>query len=928
MTDTMPPVTERPAIPALELLPPFEACLIDAWLQDRHPSLQALITSIHTRLVEAGDVRRTRQKVEGNLRSVWPRLEELGLYASQSVKNGVRAGLDDKPGNAVHWLNLSPVATEQATLETVTRAALGMDALDAPSDAEQARFRTAVRLLFDLPVRCDDETIHAAARAVPMAHVIELPARVMEKAKDAGQGHQSCKNLRTAIRLMMRRAAERRLCPIVFRAEPVPSDEWIATMNEHFPLASMGATPKATTHARKGIRELALASEQALESPPTPQTITWTQVEQVADYLRRTKGDARLAREVRVAARKLAAKGVGALAVPTAAMAFTVATPSGPRPAIYLRDANGSAQARSWRGALDVIASHGLPRETLELLEWYGRWVTEPAESFLMDDCPWPAVLPKHRLSHGSLASRGGDLRAWIGCAVYLCQLDPQQLTPSRLFGEHFDRIARALSRWWLDRAKAIRADGKKFGAATRGSLHHIIVSAGIVAYAGYARERHLRGQRALVRASTHDTHIDVTAETSAAKTPAEERFWLGYTASLEQAANVKQLRAGNRATGRKANVNARISQAPEYKDIHRIVANTPPAWWLQMLDSMHDRIRARVGTTGEDGESFHHLVQDAWELGLFISTGLRGEEACRLRLGVHLMPGDSRVRLGAEERKNVKAQSAFLQERFMPADIHHLYLERTLPWLKSGQFEEQAVRHERRKRTGWQERAAHSRGRAQVHDFLVVNRLGAAPGARLLTVEERLDDGADTRAVADAMRDFKVVVAAHGVRWKDAMIARAVEAGLTLPENLDFEFGRHCIRGAFGYAIFQTLGLVAAANYLGDTTATVEAAYSGVDGANTDPTAVANFRVPERGIGAATPGASAESDARRIEPAAVAERPVPATENDERLFMEKEEQLRADLRAALITRAEYEDRLQRYARLYGRAEARAVRAA
>lgn len=912
--------SERPTVPNLELLPPFEACLIDYWVHDTHPGLQALVTSVHSRLLAAGDTRRTRRQVEGNLRSVWPRLGELGLYASQAAKNGVRASLADKTGNAVHWLNLSAVAVEQATFETITRAFLGAASDHAPAQAEQARLRTALRLLLDLPARCDDETIHRAARTVPVAEVIMLPARVMEKAKDATQSLQSRKNLRTAMRAAMRHAAMRRLCPIVFRPEPVPSDEWMAVMSTHFPLTEEGTTPSATRHARKGIREMALACEQAFKTPPTPDTITWEQVDRVVDFLRHEKGKAGSAREVRSTARKLAARGVGKLALPAGAMAFTVATPSGPRPAIYLRDVAGRAHAHSWRGALDVIASHGLPTETIELLEWYGEWVTAPAETFLMDDCPWPAVLPRHRLSHGSLGKRGLDLRAWIGCAIHVCNLDPTTLTPSRLFGQCFDQIGKALARWWLERAQAIQAERKKYGTAMRGGLHHIIVSAGIVAYAGYVRERHQSGQHALVRATASEKHVDVTQETSVVKTPVEDRFWTGYTKSLEHAANVKLLRLGNRATGRKANVDAKASHAPEFKDIHRVVAHTPPAWWLALLDGMHGQIRAEVSAGRDDGKAFHHLVQDAWELGALISTGLRGEEACRLRLGVHLMPGDTRVRLSADERKNVKRQSAFIQERFVPPDIHELYLNRTLPWLKRGQFEGHAERHEARRKPGWQDLAASARARAQHHDFLIVNRDGAAPGARLLAAAAVLSDGADSEGVAAAMHQFKVVVGSHGVRWKGAMMARAVEGGLTLPENLDYEFGRHCIRGAFGYAIFQTLGLVAAANYLGDTTTTVETAYSGVDGANVDVTAVATFKVPDRGIAlsggivTAQRELSTSSALPMHEPGTRQEKDVPGYEL---LFMEKEEQLRADLRAGLISREQYEDRIERYARLF-----------
>jgi hypothetical protein len=858
------------AIPTLKLLPAFERALIDHWVGDITPGVQALIAAVRNTLPEGNGGSDGKRAFDERFYLMCRQLERSRLYQAQSAKVAVRTSLDAPAGNAVHWLNLSPVTVTDATFATIARVFLASTEVQGVPDSQRARFRTAARLLFGLPDQCADAVIISAAGRVPIGEVVELPNRVMDLAVGGGQTKQSAKNLRTAVRAAMRFAAERRECPVAFRPAPVVADEWVSVMNTHFPLAATGASSKSIVALRKGVKLLATAAAQAYDEKCighriTPEALTRADGDAIVRFIRTRLGKEYDARRAKWALNQLRSCGVGRLAENDHLANFEVRTALGARSALHLRGPR-SAGSNDWAKMLDIVASAALPEETVEFLRWYGQWVTLPADAFLEPNCPWPPVLNRHLLSRSSLDRRSNDVRAWIGCAIQICGMDAATLTPARLFGERLDEIGKAVIEWWRARQSVLLIEGRKYGAATKGSLHHIIVSAGILAYAGYVHARHQRGFAAERIDTVDGGRIDILAETMADKTPDEGRFLAGYANSLALAGTLKRLVSAKGKRGRKSVKDETGASRPEFKDIRRIIQHTPPAWWIELLDSMHMGIREAVRLGQGSGREFHLLVQHAWELGLLISTGLRGEEACRLELGVHLKSGEGRVSLTAAERKNVKPQTADLQSRYVPRDIHELYLTSTLPWLRRDE--------------------AH-------HGFLIVNTNGRAPGALLMSHGD--DNEADRR--------FKQAVARHGDRWRAAMMRRAVEAGLRLPDQLEFSFGRHCIRGAFGYAIFQTLGVVAAANYLGDSTETVELAYAAVEGINVDVSLVAGFAIPERGIGASiTP------------PPAIAQR---HTAGSEERYLEKEAQLRADLRDGVIGREEYDQLLGQYKRVY-----------
>jgi hypothetical protein len=255
----------------------------------------------------------------------------------------------------------------------------------------------------------------------------------------------------------------------------------------------------------------------------------------------------------------------------------------------------------------------------------------------------------------------------------------------------------------------------------------------------------------------------------------------------------------------------------------------------------------------GKDrGRGYYHLLRDCVELGVAITTGMRGEEQVRLTVTpAHYEIDDDGtpvLKVSAEERKNVKGQSAYVNADVLPHDVWRRWLDRGRAWFMSSQYEDCAEQLERQASGTRDERvrvrrlAQAAKERASVrndHTFLLVQDAGAGWGD-----------------VADDELALKRRAASHGSQWQARMARRAVEAGKRIPAE-SYEWGRHPIRTAFGHAAFQAGGPLAAANYLGNTPRMAEQAYARVRGIYTDPTLMRRFRLRDNAIVSAAEGAA-----------------------------------------------------------------------
>jgi len=814
--------------------------IVEAWTHDRPVLYRDLIDGVRRRLIQSGATPPEGRLLYREVITSVSAARRKGVLHSAQPKAAERMELNGRPNARVTLWNESALDPSDATLASAAQPFLA-DA-DIP-EPRRARLRTALRLWLALENRCSDRRILAAAGTYPVAELRQLPMRVFDKALAGRMGKQAAKNVRTAVRDLLRYVGARGLCPIYLAVEPLARDPWAITIDQLFPLADVGTTPAPTTQNRKTLALAARVLRLTGQDAVTLDCLTGEHVAAVVAHLHGKLGDIRGAGDVKRLFRRLGRKGIGPLTT------LSPSLTSGDTPLVSIHDlrlhGNGGALS-TWEGSLHALRSIGVPAATLDLLDWYERWVSQTARAALALDTSMPLVPPRLRLGSGALDRRGGDVRMWIGAAIHLRGLTPIQCVPEVLWGSEADTIARHCVQWWLERAKHLRSGGDSMGTANAAGLLHVVVAASVLSYAAFSRTRHKRGAPSLDDSRSDGGRSSVIRGNFVESDLPETVYLAAYERCRAVANTVKSLKGGRSdARGRQACAGTAGVGGPEIKDIRVLLERTPPAYWMRVLDHMHVQIRAAANAHKTNGAKFHFLVQDAFELGLLISTGLRGGEACILQAGVHLKQnsGDiARIELKAHERKNVRPQSAWLQHRFVPTDVLECYLSATLPWLKRGQHEEQAERWQRRSGRGDAAKAQATLERIQEHDFLFVL---PAKGRPYEPHEFDDSDNLTSLLLSDFAHKRRVARAYHGTTWSRRMARRAVEAGLEIPLQV-FSFTRHGIRGVFASALFVLRGVEAAASYLGDKVGTVEDAYAAAVGILTDASIVADFRVRE----------------------------------------------------------------------------------
>jgi hypothetical protein len=287
-----------------------------------------------------------------------------------------------------------------------------------------------------------------------------------------------------------------------------------------------------------------------------------------------------------------------------------------------------------------------------------------------------------------------------------------------------------------------------------------------------------------------------------------------------------------------------RAQRPNEFKNLERIVRHTPPTFWIALLDALIEEVRAAKRGGRDNGWRYHLLVLDTITLALYVSTGCRNSELLHVRLDLQFTSENRALRqieLNARDRKNAKPHTVMLQPAFVPDDLLTEYLDRTRAFfmreLHIGRGRPDAVKS---------------------HPFLLVSAEGTAYGC----VEERKD------GTGRKWKAFRRRARQHSQRFKTHMARAAVRHGLALPGR-KHEFGLHVVRGACGYAVYHQLGVVAAADYLGDTIETVERAYSAKSGMLVDSSILRGLDMrPKLTLAVARGGKGADRDhdvARRV---------------------------------------------------------------
>jgi integrase len=779
----------------------LKAAAIEAFVAGRTPSQRELaeIISGQTDLV-AADVAR-------QLTPYLRRLEQHGIYAAQRARNGSKGdGMTAGEPTSPWSFNWSPVATADTTLRHVAECYLGAPG-DAVSVTAKHAFRSAIRAAEGLRVRCPDTEILRACERTAAERIHGYAERTYNRmtAPPSGIVDKTAKNHRAAIRAAIRFAATADAIPMVFPAHW--PDSWEEWKDRYWPLADDGVTPAVVSNRRGGWTALASACRTLFGEEMRPDELTAERAESAIRHLQQVEGRIAAGYNVGTALRELEERGgVGPFTRPFAAGAadeeFIEQTPAGARPKLYLYDLDGSAADGDWDALVGMLERRGLPEELLDFVRWYREWVTLDSLVILRKPAQFPPRRESMQLNDTTLEGRITALRAFIGAAIKLCHLPPASLTPDELLGEQFPVILGEMTDWW-ERRRAGLAEGAQ-GSARAGAIRQYVIAMGQFALAYYERLRHARGQRVHVASTTNAEtrerreRLDWRQEEGAVKSAVEAMVWDAY----RMAGQYADAMAGT-VRGEKGK---RAQRPNEFKNLERIIRNTPPTFWIALLDAMIEEVGAAKRAGRDHGRRYYLLVLDAFTLGLYISTGCRNSEMLHVRLDVQFTDENRvlrRIELRARDRKNRKAHTVLLQPAFLPDDLIDEYLKRTRPYF----MRELHIERDRP-------------DAVRAHQFLLVSAEGTAYGCT-----EELRDGTGRKK-----RGFRQRARQHSQRFKTHMAKAAVRHGLSLPGR-KYEFGLHPLRGACGYAVYHQLGLVAAADYLGDSLETVEAAYSAKSG-------------------------------------------------------------------------------------------------
>ncbi len=403
---SIPPDNTHPLYPALE------RAAIAAWSGELPFSQRALAEAIAP---ELGD---DPGRIAATLPQFLRLLARDGVYTSQRARHGSKT---DGPNQLTspQCFNWSPVSPEDATLRRVAGPFLADEGV---AEHRKHALRSALRFGLELAVKCSDDALLKACEAVPAADLYALPGRVHDAARSRPEplSKQTSQNHRSVIRSAMRYAAERRLVPIIF-PQLWSDDAWERDKALYFPLAAEGTTSAKVAGWRSAWNVFGETfTAMHSELPSELKSVTREIAEAVITRMQVNDGRYAMGYQARGALRYLARQhGVGPFVEPSATDAFFVETPSGPRPALYLRGANGEAGSADWDVFFGVLAAHGLPPALTEFLQWYREYVTLPGIEIITRKDKFPPRRERTRLDENTLNERPLALRAFLGAALY-----------------------------------------------------------------------------------------------------------------------------------------------------------------------------------------------------------------------------------------------------------------------------------------------------------------------------------------------------------------------------------------------------------------------------------------------------------------------------------------------------------------------------
>lgn len=745
------------------------------------------------------DVVRACAAIKGDVPTYFNNLVRNGSLEMQATGNG--------NGKSPWVFNWSRLSRDEATLRDALTSYLEDGEVE---HSEKQHVRSALRVLFSLRKRCSDRIVLVAAEKIGAEHVISVPEKMRAAAEAKGFSGQSVRNAVADVRKLLRHAAVNGTVPLVF-PRFWADDPWTVKMLEYFPreedeegAATLSSVHRGTLrYAYRCYREAveALRPETGVEfadAGNTPRDL----LQQVLDYL---KADGEVGKRQAVSSlfSILGDRfGVG----PRADRSFNHSS-------LYILPAPGH-QVGGLEGFQSAIRHNGLPAEFCEFAEWLKAYETKPALELLTTK----AVRRKRAepLGDAAMDKRFASMRVLLGVALNRLNMKPEDLSVFRVFGSDYAELVQELIRAWRDAGVH----------EISGGLKDLIVHSGMVAYAAFRKAAYEAGCELSVLAegaSRRERRQFEDAELSRPKAGVEQVFLAAYEASNAASSDLTRQLKRRSPTGQTTNTE---------KDIRAIVRDTPPSYWLKLLDHLFAEIQPEKKKSSPRSDEFHELVLTAVITGIVVSTAVRQHELSLLH--VHdekwmnaSRPGDHVIRMASYNRKNKTDLMIVLRERFLPGWLQRIYQQETIPHFKARGLlgDARGPRLAERSPADSASGGANERGLPYSdHSFLVMDNFGVPFGC----VAEGAY-GTNRNAKRHHMR-----VSAMGKFWVRTAASAAKRAGLKVPTGRA-HFTLHCIRNSVGAWIRKEYGLGAAASYLGDTERTVQKYYSALDGQDVD---------------------------------------------------------------------------------------------
>lgn len=766
----------------------LRSCIIRAWVEGE-PCTQAALALAST---AAGEALSQRQ-----VGIYFTRWSEAGLCQTQAASNG-------RPGAAYvfNWSRLNLVtATLRDAVEPVLVGADGQ-----PLMSEHARkVRTGLRCALGVQELGTDEALLAACSEIGAGELHALPervhARVLEKS-----GKRNAENCRSAVRRVLREAAERGSIPVILEKNWV-EDAWSEARDSFFG-AACGTLTQEMRSFRTYWNHYATGAKHLFPDLDGPHAVTPDMVSRICGW-HWEEGRTYLRSQIQSMLKWVArVHDAGPFAAYVKAPGTTW-THNGWRNPGRLLAADGRAGTGDWDAMVDMVAQAGYSEEWRTFLEWYGEFLTLEFDALETQPERFPTRPPRWHLSASTVVKRIINIRTILHLAPAALGMPAEQITPMFLLGDAHRPFLAHLKTWWAGRA---RDKMDCVSSPNSDGLEKLVLAYGLLAYALHLRLRHERGAAPCV-AEDHRLLIQQGADMEAA----EKKLFETYRAANSHAKTIKaQRRRESNALGDNT-----------VRNLPRLIRNTPAEFWIAILDEMLRQVQAQVEFSS-DGvvhevraknlHRFFRLVADAYYHGWLVSTGMRISESAHIRLDIQY-PAESRqaalreAHLRSIDRKetaNTMPHETAIRDRYVPRWLESLFLEHARPFFMVVWPRERNVA-------------------VQKHDWLFVDTKGRPYGC----VEETADgEGRDTMRFNARLQHLRR-------RWQARAARTAANVGRKLPA-VPREHANHAVRVAMGYQIRQELGLTAAANYLGDKEGSVENVYAGVSGRLVDVSVLA----------------------------------------------------------------------------------------